>query len=50
MATYGRPNIVLGAMEHGRRLNEQDAKSVTLDFLKNNINCPEIDTAYVCHA
>ena len=45
MATYGRPNIVLGAMEHGRRLNESQSRKVTLDFLRNDFK--EIDTAYV---
>eukprot|EP01084_Bolivina_argentea_P162334 282522_1 len=45
MATYGRPNIILGAMEHGRRLNEQEARKMTLHFLQNNFR--EIDTAYV---
>ena len=44
-ARYGRPKIVLGAMEHGRRLSETDAKKVTLDFLQNGSD--EIDTAYV---
>jgi len=45
MASYGRPNIVLGAMEHGRRLNEEQSRKVTLDFLQKSYR--EIDTAYI---
>ena len=42
---YGKPKIILGAMEHGRRLNEEDAYKVTKDFLSRGYK--EIDTAYV---
>mmetsp|Transcript_41894 Transcript_41894/g.51571 ORF Transcript_41894/g.51571 Transcript_41894/m.51571 type:complete len:347 (+) Transcript_41894:20-1060(+) len=41
----GRPKIVLGGMEFGRRLNYDDSKSITVDFIKKGYK--EIDVAYM---
>ena len=41
----GRPKIVLGGLEFGRRLNFDDSKSICVDFLKKGYK--EIDVAYM---
>lgn len=42
----GRPKIVLGGMEFGRRLNFEDSKKITLEFLSKS-NSKEIDVAFM---